>query len=897
MDKNVLIKELQKDWEKYWRVSLFEEQGFERRACTKCGGFFWTVDAGRTTCADAACSDYTFIGVKRKDWDYTETWKQVEKFFVRAGHTSVPRYPVICRWRPDLFFTIASIIDFQRRTPKGVTFSLPHNPLVVPQVCLRFNDIPNIGITGRHHSCFIMVGQHAIPEHGRGYWKDEAIALDWELYTKILGIKPERLVLKEEAWSGGGTFGYSLESQTEGLELSNTVFMEFRETNGGSERLKTPIVDMGGGFDRWVWYLNGTLTSYDSAFGPVLEKMKKHIDYDGDLFARYSRVSSGLDFESILDVKRKTRDIARSLDVDAAELMLKIGPLQAVYAVADHAKALLFALNDGGLPSNVGGGYNLRVILRRVQSLIEEYGLPFTLLEVMGWHASSSRKMHPELVVDERIRDIVETETKKFAETRTKIRKRIQTLVASRQKITEEMLVRLYDSEGITPELIEEEAKRQRVEVNVPADFYARVTEKHVEEAVEKKEKRFDTTSLPPTKQLCYTNTLEHDAVVLAVQGEWVVLDQSAFYPEGGGQAHDTGTIGGIRVTDVQKENDVVFHRVDAPKFFKVGDRIKCEVNRERRRQLTQHHDAAHIINGCARRVLGAHAWQHGALKDVDHARIDVTHYKPLTDAELKEIERCANEVVKKAKRIKKTVHPTEEAEEKYGFTIYQGGVPWGDLRIVDIEGHDVEACGGTHADVTSTVGRIVITGTERVQDGIVRIHFLAGQAAETYKSKCDATVDELCRLLAVPAERLPEAVEQLIAEWKNIRRVLEKTLEKQAKRASIELKFERIDNARVLVAHVVADAKKLQKISQELSADDTVIFLFGEGVEVPVFASAGARATADYPVDKLLKELSSLFGGRGGGTPALAQGVISRERVTEAMEWLRRRLKLTTSS
>ncbi|QQG39424.1 MAG: alanine--tRNA ligase [Candidatus Aenigmatarchaeota archaeon] len=892
MDKSALIKELQKDWKKYWKVELFEKEGFARRQCEKCKGFFWTLDASRANCGENPCADYSFIGVRRKDWDYYETWKQVERFFIKNGHTSVPRYPVICRWRPDLYFNIASIINFQRRTPKGITFALPHNPLIVPQVCLRFTDLPNIGVTGRHHSAFVMLGQHAIPE-GNGYWKDEAIRLDWEVLTNVLGIKPDALTFKEDAWAGGGAFGYSLEYHANGLELGNTVFTEFLETNGVRERLTRPVVDMGAGFDRWVWYLNGTLTSYDSAFGPVLEKMKKGIEYDGDLFARYSRISGALNFEDVLDAKRAKSDIASALRVSVDNLNKGIGPLQAVYTIADHAKALLFALVDGGLPSNVGGGYNLRVLLRRAHGLIEEYGLDYTLLDVMDWHARSLKAMHPELVVDERVRDIIETDLKKFADTKAKVRKRVTALVASKQKITDETLVTLYDSEGVTPELIEAEARKEGIDVTIPADFYARVTEKHMEEKAAGKKRTFSTESLAPTKQLCYTRTLEHDAVVADVQGEWIVLDTTAFYPEGGGQMYDTGTIGGVRVTDVQKDNGIVFHKVADAKALSRGDRVRCKVDEPRRMQLTQHHDATHIINGCARAMFGTHAWQHGALKDVDHARIDVTHYKPLTEKELGELEERANKIVREGRRITKSVHTTEDAEAKYGFGIYQGGVPWGDIRIVNIENHDIEACGGTHSDNTSTVGKIIITGTERVQDGIVRVHFVAGRAAEDYESKCAGVLEELGELLNVRSAEVPDAIEKLAEDLKDARKKAEQAMGHRAKRAAEGMTFVEIRDVHVLVAHVAGDARALQKMSGELSREDTVIFLIGETAEdAPVFASAGELAARDYHVGRILKELFATVGGKGGGTPVLGQGTIKREKIEEAVEWLKERVK-----
>jgi alanyl-tRNA synthetase len=161
LDKKDLRTKFAKDWENYYKLDFLVENNFVRRVCKKCGKGFWTLDESRDTCPDQPCQYYEFLGNPPtfKKFSYTEAWKHIERFFKKHGHTSIRRYPVVCRWFPTLFFNNASIVDFYRTENGNVVFDFPTNPLVVPQFCLRFNDIPNIGATGRHYSCFVMVGQ------------------------------------------------------------------------------------------------------------------------------------------------------------------------------------------------------------------------------------------------------------------------------------------------------------------------------------------------------------------------------------------------------------------------------------------------------------------------------------------------------------------------------------------------------------------------------------------------------------------------------------------------------------------------------------------------------------------------------------------------------------------
>jgi len=283
LDKNQILKEFSSDPDKYYNVKLFQEQGFVRKSCSKCGRFFWTLDANRTLCPDDGTDTYSFIGEPptSKRFDYTQAWKQVEEFFVKNNHTSVSRYPVVCRWRDDLYFTIASIVDFQRIMGSKVVFEFPANPLVVPQTCLRFKDLENVGVTGRHFSSFCMIGQHSIPNN-QGYWKDECVDLDYRLLTDQFGIKKEEVVFVEDVWAGGGSFGPSLEYFVRGLELGNAVFTEFQGELGQHTTLDQRVIDMGAGLERFAWITMGTPTAYDCCFGPINEKLYNTIGIDSD---------------------------------------------------------------------------------------------------------------------------------------------------------------------------------------------------------------------------------------------------------------------------------------------------------------------------------------------------------------------------------------------------------------------------------------------------------------------------------------------------------------------------------------------------------------------------------------------------------------------------------------
>jgi alanyl-tRNA synthetase len=620
-------------------------------------------------------------------------------------------------------------------------------------------------------TAFVMAGQHAFNDgSGKGYWKERCIELNFEFLSKIMGIPGEEITYVEDLWAMNdmSAFGPSMESFSKGLEIVNSVFMQFQGVSGGTYReLPLKVIDVGWGFDRLSWFTQGTPTVYDSSFGPVADKFKKDmsLEYDLDLFRRYAVIAKNLDIDCEPDLKRSRSDTAKRLGISVDELEKKIGPMEAAYAVLDHSRALAFAISDGGMPSNVGGGYNLRVIARRAMSFIEKHGWNVRLDDIALQHADYLRKMFPELSEsEEEIKKVLSVEEKKFRQNRDRSKK-IATSFAGRKPSMEE-LVRLYDSDGITPE---------QLGVDVPAEFYDEVTKRHVSREKDERKPKLDVSGIPPTQILYYEEPyiFEFGAKILKIFGDnhdLIVLDRTAFYPTSGGQMHDTGTINGVKVIDVFKVGKIIVHRLASP--LEKSEDASCSVDRARRERLMRHHDAVHILNGAARAVLGSHVNQAGSEKDEDKARLDITHYESLTEGEIEEIERLANEVAKKGVKILKEEMARGEAEQKYGFRIYQGGyVPSKNIRVVEVKDFDIEACGGTHGHDTSEAYPIKIIGTKKIADGMVRIEIVAGEAALEYMREKARILGEVAKKLGVGEEEVPVAVRKLFDEWKKARK------------------------------------------------------------------------------------------------------------------------------
>ena len=786
---------------------FFKEKGFIRKKGKVCGKYFWTLDPERETCGDVECEgEYRFIEGRRwqPEWDIHNTIRKWLKFFEERGHAVLEPYPVVARWRDDLEFTIASIVDFQPWVTEGIV-DPPANPLVIPQPCLRFggdfNDLDNIGKTGRHLTSFFMGGQHAFnSEKFWAYWKDGYVRLNFEFMTKVLNIPEKELTYIEDVWAGGGNFGPSLETFAYGLEIVNGVFMQYKFINGGYEPLKLKVLDVGWGLERISWFMQKTPTIYEATFGPVFEWLIKHVglEYDLKLVVDYARLSGILDTSSPEKFKETRALIAKKLDLTLDELERRLGPLEAIYAILDHTRTLVIAIPDGALPANIGGAYNLRVILRRSLSLAEKYGFDIDWYELLDRQIDYiSITLKKVLMARDIIKDVWRVESKRYKQTLEKGLSELLRILKKRKvkKVGYDILKELYINHGLPPSAIEKVAEKLNVEVEVPPNFFElvrkekqamsmreKVEEKKLEEIIEEEIGK-EIEELPETRKLYYEDRYakEADGTVIFKHGRYVVLDQTIFYPEGGGQAEDTGYfyVNGkeFRVVHTRKIRNVIVHVLERPTDeIRVGDKVHMKIDWDRRYALMKHHTATHIITGAAYRVLGPHVWQVGADKSPERARLDISHYKHLTEDQILKIEELANKVVMEMRPVKVEVLPRTEAEKKYGFRIYQGGaIPEKELRIVSVEGWDVEACGGTHLKNTGELGLIKIIGTKKIHDGVIRLIFVAGEKAHEYIRKEEKYLKEASSIVRVEPKDLPKTVKRFFDEWKAQQNVIKR--------------------------------------------------------------------------------------------------------------------------
>jgi len=799
--------------EKNYPVEKLKEYGFHRGKCKNCGKFFWSQDQESKICGDAECSGgYSFIGnpPTKKGFDYLETWDAYKKYFKKLGYYEYERYPVVARWRQDVYWVGASVYPFQPYVVKG-EIKPKSNAVIIPQLSLRFNDIDNVGITGSHYVCFDMLGQLHFEQA-----KDYDMPLYWDEYfnwiVKGMGIPQNELTIHEDAWAGGGTFGPCMEFFARGMEIGNQVYMQYEQTESGYKELEIKVLDMGQGHERVPWLTTGKSNSYETTFPSVAKKLYKITGYKPDdrLMQKFLPYSALLNVDEVSDIEKVWQKIAKEISIDVKELKESILPLAAIYSIGEHSRAALVALNDNALPSNVGGGYNLRIILRRALGFVDDYNWDIDLSDLTEDHALFLKPMYPELSEKlDNVSLILENEKKKFLETKKRSRQVIANLLLKEKKPSIGSLMEVYDSHGVRPEQIMKEVKGTGVDLEIPDDFYSLVAERHEKHeqviATKKEEKLglskqeersqnayrafekkhpggFDigvfvnanemARNLPETKILYYDDwsKTEFVAKVVSSKDDLVALDKTVFYPTSGGQLHDLGSLNGAEVIDVFKQGNIILHRLEK-NSLKVGDKVKGKIDSERRKQLMQHHSSAHLMNLCSFEVLGPHVWQAGASKTLEKGRLDITHFDQLTEKELKKIEACCNEKIKKNLKVKSEILPREKAEDKFGMHIYQGGfVPGRNLRIVTI-GSDSEACGGTHANSLGELEELKIISSTKVQDGIIRINYTAGKAARKEASNVKEILLEEAKILGVKPAQVTVRHEELFSKWKKARK------------------------------------------------------------------------------------------------------------------------------
>lgn len=900
MEKQSLLSLFSSNPDKYYKVSLFDDIGFKRQNCKLCGKYFWSIK-DKESCPEH--ENYSFIGdpPTQKRLDFVNAWKELSSFFKKNNHEIIQRYPVVCRWREDLYFTIASIVDFQRVMNGKIVFEIPKNPLVVPQMCLRFNDIENVGLTGRHYTSFCMIGQTCNADAAGGYWKDKCIELDHSLLKDVFGIKSDEITFVEDVWMGAGAFGYSLEYYVRGLELGNAVFTEFEGDQYNYRTLDNKIIDMGAGLERLSWITLGTPTSYDATFGPVIRKLadKFGIDIDSksELLSQYFRRFSEMHTRYQDDVTLLKTNIAKELGLTFESLEKTILPFETLSIIADHSRTLMFAISDGCLPSNVGGGYNLRIVLRRTLALLARFGWNIDLAEVMDMHIEQLESMYPELKEHKNdVKTIIQIESDRYSSSKERMYQIANSMIKSKNSPSTEDLIRMYESDGITPDFLLESGVIEKI----PPDFYVKLSELHTSHESKQVLDIEPFIGIEPTRLLYYENESirEFDARVLKVlKDKYLILDKTAFYPRGGGQEPDFGSIEDIRITDVIKQNNIVLHKMQTSSkdHFVENKVVHGIIDNTRRRSITKNHSATHILNSAARNSLGSWVWQNSAFKDEHYARLDITHHSALTKEQIKQIEKTANEVVQKNLPIIINIQERSDAESRYTFRIYQGGaVPSNNVRIVNIDGWDVEACGGTHVNKTGEIGLIKILKTERIQDGAVRLEFVSGNNALQYIQSQDSQLHQIAQSLGSSREKVGESLGKMIAENELMKRKLRSlvnkfsdnmvsTVTQKATRTGVGIKIYGIYDDQVGDDYYIALGEKSTYVDPFL----VFVALVQDQDRIRVIVFAGEESRKILKASRIAKEISLKLGGTGGGgTDKFAQGGgRDKNRVQDCLE------------
>ena len=878
-------------------------------------------------------------------------------YFEQRGHARIDPYPVLARWRDDIHLTIASIADFQPHVTSGLV-PPPANPLGISQPCIRLTDVAAVGRSGRHLTTFEMMAHHAFNRPDEGdviYWIDQCVRYCDDMLVNTFGITPEEITYIENPWSGGGNAGPALEVIVGGLELATLVFMNLEEHEDGDIEIKglryrempLQIIDTGYGLERFCWAAAGTSTIYEAIYPESVDWLKKIAGFDSmveglglgvdtdDLLAELSQLAGILNIDVGTDVDSLYQRLVERLgdggvEITVSNLKRLTEPLSSIYAIPDHMHAICNMLGDGLVPSNAKGGYLARMMARRVCRMKGDLGIEISLTELAAHHIDTHLDIAGFVQSREGILTILAIEEARYHEMLRKgeaaVRTALREIPKDAKEAPDEILFRLAEERGLNPEMVVSIAaklgwKEISVRVGFAADMAARNAERTKTAAKAKSKGEIFQSDIPPTQQDYYSDTsqTEFSATVLDCKSltqiqieslnlssevvvtptHYVVLDRTLFYPEGGGQLGDQGTLGKAKVLDTRIENGVIYHLTNCS--VEEGG-ISGQIDWERRRQLMDHHTAVHIVGGSARAILGPHIWQAGSNKGGRYARIDLTHYSRLSRDDLDKIEDHANDIIAKNPVVEKLVLDRAEADLQFGFELYQGGPPkHSQIRIIKIGEHDVQACGGTHHDNTGEVAELRIIRSSQVQDGVERLQIVAGETAREHARIQERLLNESSEVLGVSPEDLPSAVSRFFDEWKSQQKKIE-SLESEIVRlrtsgggdGAVEK-----DGIRYAVMEVGGDMKAVMSMLSQLTRDPqkptlAVLGTRDGGGKLIVASTEGTIAAEKHDANDILRAIAGHINGGGGGRPTMAQGGGSNpDGIPEALEAARNLLGL----
>ncbi len=813
-------------------------------------------------------------------------------FFAEHGHRIVPSASLIPYGDPTLLFTNAGMNQF-----KDVFLGLgtrEYTRAADTQKCLRVsgkhNDLEQVGYDTYHHTFFEMLGNWSFGD----YYKPEAIAYAWELLTERWKLPVERLHATvfhtdEEAyelwrrylpaehihrfderdnfWEMGETgpcgpcteIHYDRTPDLSGaglvnagtpqvIEIWNIVFIQYnRRADGTLEELPVKHVDTGMGLERICAVLQGVESNYDTdLFVPLIQRIEQ---LSGRRYPRY--------------------DISHPDGI-------------AMRVMADHIRALSFAIADGVMPGNTGRGYVLRRLLRRASRFARTLGferpvlwrLVPVLVDIMG-------EPFPELRQHRRaIEEIVEAEEASFLRTLDRGLERFEAIVAQLTERGERIIpgeeaFLLYDTYGFPLDLTQLLARERGLSVDV-AGFEQRMQEQRTRSRQAQRTHVVEVQLSPALQHLTTQFTgyeeLETEAQVLYAEGNQVVLDRTPFYVESGGQVSDTGELvaGGERyaVEDVRRVGEAIVHVCSAELELTPGERVQAQVDRRRRWAIMRNHSATHLLHEALRRVLGIHVQQAGSLVAPDMLRFDFTHFGKVEPEQLRDIEALVNEKIRESIPVETRILPLVEARKLPNVKMFFAD-KYGDIvRVVIIdERFSIELCGGTHVSNTSQIGTFVLTGEQAVAAGVRRVEAITGEAVERYVQHLRQQLEQAGR----QQEQLHEQLHRLQRELAQLR------LERVAARIPEFLaRAQQLNGVRIVAEEVeLEDIEQLKllgdRLRQALGQSGIGLLAIRQGEKVQLVCVVTPDLVERYPAGRLIARVAREVGGSGGGRAHLA--------------------------
>ena len=838
-------------------------------------------------------------------------------FFESKGHLRLPSFSLVPQNDKSILLINAGM------TPMKPWFKGEEEPprrrVCTCQKCIRTGDIENVGKTARHGTYFEMLGNFSFGD----YFKHEAIAWSWEFLTEVVGLEPDRLYPSiylddDEA--------FDIWNKEVGIPAER-IFRFGKEDNfwehgsgpcgpcseiyydrGPEYGCGKPGCTVGCDCDRYIEIWNNVFSQFDNdGHGHYTELKQKNIDTGMGLerlACVCQNVDSLFDVDTVMNITHKVSQLtgAHYGETEKRDVSLRV--------ITDHIRSATFMICDGILPSNEGRGYVLRRLLRRAARHGKLLGVndPF-LYQVVDTVIHENEGQYPDLREKQTyITKVIRTEEENFGRTIDGGMKIFSDLLAEHKQKLEKIFsgadaFRLYDTFGFPIDLTMEMAADEGLSVDENA--FQKLMQEQKERAREARKALGDLgwagvefgKDVPATEFVGYDHS-ECDAKIVAIVADEelreevaagaeavVVLDQSPFYAEMGGQVADHGTITAdgvvFTVADVQKNKGGKFMHYGrlAQGVLHVGDTVHAAIDMERRKAIQRAHSTTHLLDAALKKVLGDHVHQAGSLVEPDRLRFDFTHFEAISPEELRQVEELVNDAILEGYPVATEVLPIEEAKKKGAVAMF--GEKYGEtVRVVEMSDFSVEFCGGTHVDNTAKAGPFRIKSESSVASGVRRIEATCGKLSLKAMESSQGVLSRAAQFLKTAPSGLLERMEQQANEMKQLRQALEKF---KAEASLGEARQFLASAKTVKDLHVLAttrngvDTAELRTMGDFLRDKDpkaVAVIASINGEKITFLAVCGKEAVArGIKAGDLVRHVSAICGGKGGGKPDSAMG------------------------